>query len=962
MARFLSALGGASLAFALTASASQPAAQAVESASSQSVQDQQQELLKAFSWRSIGPVNTGGRVAVIAAVEDDPSIIYVGAATGGVWKTVNNGTTWVPVFDQAPCIDVGAIAIASTDSDIVWVGTGEANNRQSTSYGCGVFKSTDAGKTWAAMGLADSGHIGRIAIDPGDPNVVYVAAGGHLFKASEERGLYKTTDGGRTWAKSKFIDTDTGFTDVVVDPTDSRIVMAASYQRRRTSWGFSGSGPGSGLWKTTDAGRTWRRITAGLGETNMGRVGLSVFRKDPRIIYALVEKGPASGPPRPAADGPDPNRSGLWRSDDRGDTWRIASNFIGRPFYSNVVQVDPADARVVYLPGQGKAIGKSIDSGKTFAVLGQLPDRKAPYFGYRIIDSHALWIDPGNTKHLILGHDGGVQFSWDGGDTWQFQDALPLGQFYEIGTDMRRPYYVYGGTQDNGSWGGPSRVRNANGITRSHWFQLNVGPADGFGVKVDPSDWTTVYAVVFTGNPFNVGNVWRYDLKSGKRTLIRPMGPAGSGDPDPVVTSVGVGSTAGTSNIVPEPADNETYRFNWNPPLLISSHNPRVLYYGSNKLFRSLDRGNTWTATADLTRGIDRETLSIMGLPNSGPIARKNDGVAWYGTIYSIAESPVVPGVLWVGTDDGNLQVSRDGGTSWTNVVDRVGGFDASYYIESIEASHFDAATAYVVFDGHRSGDFRPHLFKTTDYGQSWTKISSNLPEFGHINVVKEDPRNPRLLYVGTEMGFFISIDSGTHWVKFMNNLPATICDDLVVHPRDSDLVLGTHGRSVYILDDVTPLQQLTDDVLRRDAHLFEPRAGVLWNEDRTENNGGGLSIFRGENPPDGTFISYYLKTAAVAPTSIQIVDVSGAVIRELNGPAEAGINRVVWDLRKNRGPAQLELARRTEDQRLQAEPLLGAGDLVQPGDYGVKLTVNGTSLTTTVRVDADADPNPSRD
>ena len=957
MTRFLSSLRGASVAFALIASASQPAAQAVESASSQSVQDEQQELLQSFSWRPIGPVNTGGRVAVIAAVEDDPSNIYVGAATGGVWKTVNNGTTWEPVFDRAPCIGVGAIAIAPTDSDIVWVGTGEANNRQSTSYGCGAFKSTDGGKTWALMGLADSGHIGRIAIDPRDPNVVYVAAGGHLFKASEERGLYKTTDGGRTWAKSKFIDTDTGFTEVVVDPTDTRIVMAASYQRRRTSWGFSGSGPGSGLWKSTDAGGTWRRITAGLGETtNMGRIGLGVFRKDPSIIYALVEKGPVSGPSRPTADGPDPNRTGLWRSDDRGDTWRIASNFVGRPFYSNVVQVDPADARVVYLPGQGKAIDKSTDGGKTFAVLGQLPDRKAPYFGYRVIDSHALWIDPGNPKHLILGHDGGVQFSWDGGDTWQFQDTLPLGQFYEIGVDMRRPYYVYGGTQDNGSWGGPSHVRNSNGITRAHWFQLNVGPADGFGVQVDPTDWSRVYATVFTGNPFNVGNLWRYDLKTGKRTPIRPMGPAGSGDSDPVVTNIGVGSTAGTNNIVPEPPDNETYRFNWNPPLLISPHNPRVLYFGGNKLFRSLDRGNSWTETADLTRGIDRETLSIMGLPNSGPLYRKNDGVAWYGTLYSIAESPLVPGVLWVGTDDGNLQVSRDGGTTWLNVVDRVGGFDASYYIESIEASHFDAATAYVVFDGHRSGDFRPHLFKTTDYGQSWTKISSNLPEFGHINVVKEDPRNPRLLYVGTEMGFFISIDSGTHWVKFMNNLPATICDDLVVHPRDSDLVLGTHGRSVYILDDVTPLQQLTDEVLRGDAHLFKPRAGVLWNEDRAENNGGGLSIFRGENPPDGTFISYYLKTAAVAPISIQVVDVSGAVIRELTGSAEAGINRVVWDLRKTRSPAQLELAGRTEDRRLQAEHQLGAGDLVQPGDYGVKLTVNGTSLTTTVHVDADAD------
>jgi photosystem II stability/assembly factor-like uncharacterized protein len=907
-------------------------------------------LLQDFAWREIGPANMGGRVDDIEAVESDPAVIYVGAATGGVWKTENNGTTWAPIFDAESNLSIGDIAIAPSTPNIVWVGTGEANQRQSTSYGEGLFKSVDAGKTWSFMGLPDSGTIGRILVDPKNPDVVYVAAGGDLFKAHPERGLYKTTDGGRTWTKSKFIDDDTGFIDVVMDPSNNQVLVAASYQRRRTVWGFNGGGPGSALWKTIDAGKTWKRIDGGglppYGK--WGRAGLAFSRSSPNVLYAMIEPGPQQGGGGEGAGGGravrgaaaaelDPNRAGIWRSDDKGATWKLTSNDNGRAMYFSQIRVDPKDPNTVWALERG--LYKSVDGGKTFimiaeGILDRLPqptvtpvvpvapfnrDQHGPLPPSHP-DHHAMWIDPNNPKHVLLGHDGGVDFSYDAGRTWQLQNWMPMGQFYQVSVDLRQPYYVYGGAQDNGVWGGPSRVRNNGGITREHWYELAAG--DGFHVAADPTDWTIVYiSVSGNGGQF----LWRHNLRTGEQKFIRPTPSRAAGG--------GRGATALplAGNVVTPLEPNETLRFNWNPGLAMSPHDPRVIYFGANRLFTSYDRGDTWIGTRDLTKALNRDTLSIMGVPGTQPMTAKNDGVGQWGTIIAIAESPVAPGVVWVGTDDGNLEVSRDAGVTWANVSDNAAKFTGNFAAQSVEPSHFDGATAYAAFDGHHSGDFKPYLFKTADYGRTWISLSSNLPPRGHINVVREDRFNRNLLFVGTEFGFFVSLDGGKAWTPLMKNLPATKSDDVVVHPRDQDLVLATHGRSFYVMDDITPLQQLSDEVLAKSSHLFRPRGAILWDEDKQTWHGGGDEMFRARNAPDA-ILSYYLKTAVDGAVKLQVADVSGTVVRELDGARGAGIHRVMWNLRT------------------------AQGERVAPGSYVVRLSAGGGTMV--APLDVRSDPN----
>ena len=910
-------------------------------------------LLENFRWRAIGPVNLGGRIADIEAVDTNPYVIYVGAASGGVWKTINNGTTWAPAFDDAPNLSVGDIAIAPSDPNVVWVGTGEANNRQSTSYGSGVFKSTDAGKSWTFVGLGESGHIGRIVIDSKNPNVVYVAAVGDLFKPSHERGLFKTVDGGKTWTNTNYIDENTGFTDVVMDPSDNRILIAASYQRRRTSWGFNGGGPGSALWKSVDGARTWTKLTKGLPQPGQwGRTGLAIARSNPNVVYAVIQPSPTSsqGGGTSTATSADPTRDGLWRSDDKGTTWRIVSNQNGRPMYFSQIRVDPKNADVIY--SVARSIAKSSDGGRTFTQVplewaqermqpnyrpADRPQQRRPQRVDLVApshhDNHAMWIDPQNTDHLMVGHDGGVDVSYDGGRTWSFlDDWMPLGQFYEVAVDMRRPYYVYGGAQDEGAWAGPSRVRNDGGITKNHWFQMMAG--DAWHVRVDPTDWATVYIE----DSVNAGgHTWRMDLKTGQQTYMRPTGGR-----EPSGQSL-------RQTVVPPLSPTEVVRFNWNAPLILSPHNPQVLYFGGNRLFKSSNRGDTWTATMDLTKAIDRNTLPIMSVAGSAPMVAKNDGVGAYGTIISIAESPIVPGLLWVGTDDGNVQMSRDDGASWVNLTDNIAQFPQNYYVESIAASHHDAGTAYVAFDGHHSGDYRPHLFKTTNYGKSWQPITSGLLPRGHVNVVKDDPTNPNLLFVGTETGFYVTLDGGARWTPFMNGLPAAPSDDVVIHPRERDLVLATLGRSFYILDDITPLEQLSDKVLAAPVHLFEIRDAVLWNDDWTAFHGGGEEIFRGENPPEGTYIHYYLKNE-VPDVRIQIADVTGAVVREFAASGRAGINRVEWDLRGNPPSAPPKPTTQVGGNGL---PVTRA-PRVRPGDYVVRLSAGGTTQSKVLKVDRD--------
>ncbi|HSP64441.1 MAG TPA: hypothetical protein VLQ90_15735, partial [Pyrinomonadaceae bacterium] len=898
-------------------------------------------MLKRFVFRGIGPASMGGRIDDIAGVDSNPYIYYVGFATGGVWKTTNNGTTFQPIFDTYSRGSIGDIAIAPSNPDIVWVGTGEANNRQSSSFGDGIYKSTDAGKTFTRMGLEDSQSIARIVIDSKDPNIVYVAVLGHLFGPNKERGVYKTTDGGKTWNNVKFIDEDTGFTDLVIDPSDSKTLYAASYQRRRTSSGFNGGGPGSGIWKTTDAGKTWAKLQGnGLPEGLLGRIGIDVSRSNPNVVYAQMEVGASAGTggeetgasptptpsPSPSASAApvaspaasptpiplDPKKPGVWRSDDKGKTWHIVSNENNRPMYYSQIRVDPSNSENVFVGGLN--FSRSTDGGKTFKSLQP---------GIAHSDHHACWIDPKNGKHILIGNDGGLDVTYDQGDTWEFINTIPAAQFYAVAADMRKPYYVYGGLQDNGSWGGPSQTRSGAGITNADWFRI--GNGDGFYSQADPTDPNTLYS------ESQNGAMNRIDLRTGRSQSIRPRvaqrrgggrgqgggGGAGRGgdapaanapatDPQAAIQAIiaaggfgGGGANFSTSNVVPAPAENDQYRFYWNTPLIISPHNPRLIYAGANRLFKSLDRGDTWTSTIDLTKHIDRNTLSIMGVPGKDPMASKNDGYTSYGYIVTVAESPMVPGILWVGTDDGNVQVSRDSGATWTNVAKNVPGIGETYHISRVEPSHYDAGTCYLAVDGHRSDDLKPYVFVTRDYGTTWTSVVGNLPAIGDVNVIREDPRNKDLLYVGTEFGLFISLNGGKEWKEFMSGLPRVRVDDILVHPRDNDLIIGTHGRGIYILDDVSALQQLTPKVMDADAFLFDVRPGTQWfNDVRLSRYTGGAKLFRGTNPQPGTAISYYLKAAPSGDVKITITDYTGKVIRTIVGTKEAGLNRMQWNLR----------------------------------------------------------------
>ncbi|HEY2934189.1 MAG TPA: hypothetical protein VGK99_20810 [Acidobacteriota bacterium] len=1014
-----------------------------------SVNQSSDPLLKNFRWRSVGPANMGGRIDDIAVVESNPFVIYVGFATGGLWKTVNNGTTWEPIFDAYSTSSIGDIAVSQTDPNIVWVGTGEANNRQSSSFGDGVYKSTDAGKTFKNMGLKDTQSIPRIVIDPKDSNTVYVAVLGHLFGPNKERGIYKTTDGGASWANVKFIDEDTGFTDLVMDASDSKTLYAASYQRRRTPWGFNGGGPGSGIWKTVDAGKTWSKLSgAGLPAGLTGRIGLDVSRSNPNVVYAQIEVGASTGTGgestsggfggpagaggqapasqagtgaqgqapgatgQPAVPGsqrraggigqqgqpaqpPNPERSGVWRSEDKGKTWHLMSNNNNRPMYYSQIRVDPTNDQIVYTGGA--PFHKSTDGGKTFAVVG----------GIAHSDHHAVWINPRNSNHLIIGNDGGLDISYDQGATWEYVNTVPVGQFYAVAADMRKPYYVYGGLQDNGSWGGPSATRNPLGITNAEWFR--VGGGDGFYTQVDPVDFNTIYA------ESQNGALLRLDLRTGRSVGIRPRSASApqrpqSSEPNPEqpgpaptpAPQAGAGETPGgfgffrgpvTSNIVPPPPPGEQYRFNWNTPFQLSPHNPRTLYVGANKLFRSLDRGETWMVISpDLSKQIDRSKLAIMGIPGDKPMASKNDGTANYGNITTLAESPILPGVLWVGTDDGNVQLTRDGGTTWTNTSDRVPDVSKTHQVSRVEPSHFDAATCYVSFDGHRGDDLKPYLFVTRDYGATWKPLPGNLPQ-ANINVVREDPKNKNLLYLGTEFGFYVSLNGGAEWKPMMTGMPTVRVDDILVHPRDNDVIAATHGRSIYILDDITPLQQMSDKIVSSETHLFDVRPGTQWLQDVTlSRTFGGAKNFRASNPPAGTAISYYLKAPASEEVKITISDIDGKVVRTLEGTKEAGINRVPWNLRgepprRPTGfpgrPASAEGTPSAPQSTMAGTSVSGTaggapgggfgggggfgsggggfgaggfqGPAMEPGIYMVKLTVGGKEFKAKVKVEEDA-------
>ncbi len=1022
-------------------------------------------LLKRFLFRGIGPASMAGRIDDFAVVESNPSTYYVAFATGGLWKTINNGTTFAPVFDTYSTHSIGDVAVCQTEPNIVWVGTGEPNNRQSSSFGDGVFKSTDGGKTFTNVGLRETQSIARVVIDPKDANTVYVAALGHLFGSNKERGIYKTTDGGKTWANVKFINEDTGFTDLVIDPVDSKTLYAASYQRRRTASGFNGGGPGSNLWKTVDAGKTWTKIEAGgWPEGLLGRIGIDVARSNPNVIYAQIEVGASTGTGvpeetpegQPAGGGgglggfggqqqnrpPDPKKPGIWRSDDKGKTWKFVSNENNRPMYYSQIRVDPTNPEIVYTGGLN--FSRSLDGGKTFKNLA----------GVAHSDHHAIWIDPKDNQHVMVGNDGGLDVSYDQGETFDYINTIAAAQFYAISADMRKPYYVCGGLQDNGSWCGPSSTRagggnggggggSPSGITNADWYR--VGGGDGFYTQQDPTDHNIVYA------ESQNGAVQRLDLRTGQARSIRPraaqrprgpgagrgaaaatpppsaatppatdqsgqaggqeqirpiqrLGQAGQGEQAPgqqaqmlaFIQAGGGGFGGGNplqSNIVPAPPEGKTYRFYWNMPIQLSPHNPRTVYVAGNRMFRSLDRGDTWTIISpDLTKQIDRRKLEIMGVPGDQPMASKNDGYATNSVVTVLAESPVIPGVLWVGTEDGNVQVSKDGGVNWANVVSNIKGAPQGYiHISRVEPSHFDAGTCYVTIDNHRNDDMKPYVYVTKDYGATWSSIANNLPANGNVNVIREDAKNKNLLFVGTEYGLYVSLNGGGEWKKFMTGLPVVRIDDLLIHPRDNDLIVGTHGRGIYICDDISPLQQLNDKTLAADVHLFAVRPGTNWITDITLSRYiGGQKMFRGANAPQGTAISYQLKAAPSGDVKITISDYTGKVVRNLTATKDVGINRVQWNLRAeplqrpagfggfvgggNAPTAQLAANPAGSNQPTgqltatgAAQPGQGGrggggggrgfanfGPALEPGTYLVKLTVDGKELTTKVVIEAD--------
>ncbi len=830
----------------------------------------------------------GGRVDDFAVSERQPSTFYVGVATGGVWKTTNNGTTWEPVFDAQDVSSVGAVAVAQDNPNIVWAGTGEDNNRQSSSWGSGVYKSTDGGRTWKNMGLQESRHVGRIVIDPVDSNVVYVAATGHLWGANKERGLFKTIDGGQTWTTSLFVDDQTGASDIVMDPTNNKVLYVAMYQRQRSVWGFNGGGPGSAIYKTVDGGANWTKLTEGIPPGSLGRIGLDIYRKDPKVVLALIQHE---------------RDSGLYRSDDAGAHWTKVGNTNPRPLYFSQIRVDPNDSRRMYVVGTRLMV--SNDSGKTFNEVRIRYARGGTDRPRDDMDAHALWIDPRDSNHLVLGSDVGVTISYDRGTTWDYVDNLPLGQFYHVGYDMETPYHVYGGLQDNDVWTGPSAVRNRFGIANHEWTTLGIG--DGFVALADPRDSHNIYAET------QDGNIVRVNRETNERKSIRPQ--AGRGEPP--------------------------LRWTWDTPMILSPHDPKTLLVAANKVFRSTDRGDSWeTISPDLTSGADRETLSLMGVTGSEIKLSKNDGVAAWPTIVALTESPRKAGLYYAGADDGTVNVSRDAGKSWTNISAKFPGRPQATPAKRFAASVFDDAVAYAVFNNHRADDYGSYVYVTNDYGSTWKSLSSTLPGGQVANCITEDPNNPDVLYLGTESGLFVTLDRGQHWSRLQNNLPTAPIDEITIHPRDNDMLLATHGRSIWILDDITPIQRASEAV-KSAAHLFEIRPAFEFNVSNDRANYPGDRRFWGQNPDFGAAITYYLAEAAT-DLRIDIRDGNNLSIRQIGGDdlkngRAAGLNRTYWDLRHQPVAAS-------------------SGPFVLPGDYRVVFTVEGREAGSRV-VHVFADP-----
>ena len=805
-------------------------------------QELSSDFLKHFRYRELGPTRQGGRVVSFAVSQQDPFVYFVGAGPGGLWKTVNNGNTFESIFDNEETSGIGHVAIAPSDQNIVWVGTGESNLRNSTQYGNGVYKSTDGGKTWSNKGLQKTHHIGKVIIHPENPNVVYVAAQGQYYTDNKERGVYKTTNSGNSWKKVLSIKhgkIHVGVTDLVMDPRDSNVLYATSYQRIRRPWGFSGAGPKSGIYKTVDGGKNWKKLSGGLPSGLLGKIGLAIFPRNPDILYAIIED--ANSPEMSYEERWIEIQNGkpsskptvgniVYRTDDAGLIWRQASegNVGGRPNYYGQIIVDPNDDKVIYVLSEKVDI--SHDSGKTWK-------RAFEYGG----DNHVLWINPKDSRHMLLGYDYGFARSYDSGKNWIHFDNISMAQLYAISIDMDFPYNVYGGMQDFGTWKGPSTKKGRFPIRFEDWEHVLGG--DGFYSQVDPTNNRWLYC------ESQFGELARNDQKTGERKPIRYKG-------------------------------NKDLRFNWSAPILISPHNPKLIYHGSNILLKSSNMGEKWEEISpDLTKNDSRK--------NGGRESRR------YCTITTISESHIQSGVIWVGTDDGNIQLTVDGGKNWKLLNGKIPN-NPEYWVSRIIASHHDAGTAYITFTGRHRTDFKPYIFKTSNYGENWKSIAANLPD-EPINVIREDHKNPKLLFVGTDRTIHASIDGGLRWHEMKNNLPTIPVHDLVIHPRENDLVVGTHGRGFYITD-ITPLQEINKDLLNQDVHLFKIMPKVQWI--MPSQKAVADQNFEGENEPYGPVIYYYLKKEISNTIELSVYDGQN-LINVLKGTAKKGMNSIMWGMTK---------------------------------------------------------------
>lgn len=888
-------------------------------ASTESDSSRKSNPASAIHFRAIGPAFFSGRISDIAVDPRNKTTWYVGTASGGLWKTTNAGTTWTPIFDKEKSYSIGVVVVDPKDPNIVWVGTGENNAQRSVSYGDGVYKSIDGGRTWKNVGLKESEHIGKIVIDPRNSDVVYVAAQGPLWSGGGDRGLFKTTDGGESWKKVLDGGDWAGVSDVVLDPRNPDILIASTWQRYRRQWGYIAGGPQSGVYRSTDGGESWTKSQSGLPREELGRTGLAVSPVNPDVVYAIVEA---------ANDG-----GGFFRSEDGGVNWKKMSDYTATSLYYQEIFPDPVDVNRVYSMDVRTMVTEN--GGKSFAPVGEKDKH---------VDNHVIWIDPDNTNHLLIGCDGGLYESFDRGQTYTHFSNLPLAQFYRVEVDNSLPFYrVYGGVQDNSTIGGPSQTRTDNGITNRDWFFTAGG--DGFQTRVDPKDPNTVYS------QSQHGNLARFNLATGERIDIQPQPDAGE----------------------------EGLRWHWDSPLIISPFSNTRLYFAANRLFRSDDRGDTWRAVSpDLTRRIDRNKLKMMGRVWSVDAVAKNTSTSLYGTIVTLAESPLKEGLLWVGTDDGLIQVSTDAGANWRKIEGIRGAPDTAFVSRVTPSSH-DTNTVYASFDNHKAGDYKPYIFKSTDLGRTWTSISGNLPERGTVYVVIDDPKDPNLLYAGTEFGLYYTADGGRKWAKLGSGIPTIQVRDLAIQKRDDALVVATFGRGFYLLDDLSTLRALTPQVLASEATLLPISRTPLFVRSRPLGGSGAASLgsrfYTAPNPEFGAHIAYYLKDGYKTRRAqrqeaekkaakegkdvfypswdslrvedreekpailLTITDAEGNVVRRLTGPTGAGLQQVVWDLRyPSPNPPTAASPRGGADEEEGGRRREQSGPYVLPGTYRVAM------------------------